>query len=59
MPGGNIMKDETLERIWKQRQAISERCGYDSHKLVRYYQKRSQTTVDNAKKVTLPTGSTK
>ncbi len=35
------MKDETLERIWKQRQAISERCGYDSRKLVAYYQKRN------------------
>ena len=53
------MKDEPLERIWKQRQAISERCGYDSHKLVRYYQKYSQAITDNAKKTVVQTGSAK
>lgn len=53
------MKDETLERIWKQRQAISERCGYDSHKLVRYYQQYGRTTTDEAKKSAVQTGSTK
>jgi len=53
------MRDETLERIWKQRQAISERCDYDSHKLVRYYQKRSQTGAGKGKKTALRSGSNK
>ena len=29
------MKDETLERVWKSRDAIAKRCDYDPHKLVK------------------------
>lgn len=36
------MKDETLERIWRSRDAIAKRCAYDPHKLVRYLQKRAE-----------------
>ncbi|MCK5804233.1 MAG: hypothetical protein KAI66_15455 [Lentisphaeria bacterium] len=36
------MKDEALERVWKSRKAISARCGFDSHQLVKYYQKRRE-----------------
>lgn len=53
------MKDETLEQIWKQRQAISERCGYDSHKLVRYYQECSKTRGDKTKKAKAAASVTK
>lgn len=37
------MKDEALEQIWKSRDAISKRCDYDAHKLVRYFQQRKKT----------------
>mgnify|MGYP000872123861 CR=1 FL=1 len=53
------MKDETLERIWKQRQTISERCGYDSRKLVCYYQKRNQAKSDKSKASTTHISSMK
>jgi len=36
------MKDEALERIWKSRDAISRRCGYDSRRLVKYLQERKK-----------------
>jgi len=36
------MKDPTLERIWKSREAIARKCGYDSHRLVRYLQQRQK-----------------
>jgi len=36
------MSDPTLERVWKARETISKRCGFDSHKLVHYYQTRKQ-----------------
>ena len=34
------MKDEALERVWRSRRAISERCGHDSRRLVKYLQQR-------------------
>lgn len=37
------MTDSTLQRIWDSREAISRRCDYDSHKLVRFYQSRQKT----------------
>jgi len=37
------MTDSTLQRIWESREAISRRCDYDSHKLVRFYQSRQKT----------------
>ena len=36
------MKDEALERIWSNREAISRRCGYDPQGLVRYLQQRKK-----------------
>lgn len=36
------MKDETLERVWKARKSIAKKCGFDSHKLVKYFQKRTK-----------------
>jgi len=36
------MKDKPLERIWKSRDAISKRCGYDPLRLVRYLQQRKK-----------------
>ena len=36
------MKDETLERVWKTRKSIAKKCGFDSHKLVKYFQKRTK-----------------
>jgi len=44
------MKDETLERVWKSRKAISARCDFDAHKLVKYYQTRKKTRSDRSKK---------
>jgi hypothetical protein len=32
------MKDETLQRVWDSREAISRRCDFDSRKLVKFYQ---------------------
>jgi len=43
------MKDETLERIWKSRKRISARCDFDSHKLVKYYQDRQKSKVNQEK----------
>jgi len=37
------MIDPTLQRVWESREAISRRCDYDSHKLVRFYQSRRKT----------------
>ena len=34
------MKDLTLERIWRSRKAIAEKCGYDSRRLVKFLQDR-------------------
>jgi len=53
------MKDETLERIWRQRQAISERNDNNSRKLVSYYQKRSQAKSDKIKSPLAHKSSTK
>ena len=36
------MTDPTLERIWKSRKAIAERCDFDSKKLVKYIQERKK-----------------
>jgi hypothetical protein len=36
------MKDQPLERIWKSRDTISKRCGYDPRRLVRYMQQRKK-----------------
>ena len=36
------MKDETLERVWKSRAAISTRCGFDARQLVTFYQQRGK-----------------
>ncbi len=35
------MKDPALERVWQSRRAISERTGFDSRKLVAFYQRRA------------------
>ncbi len=37
------MKDIALEQVWTRRKAISERCDYDSRKLVKYLQQRSNS----------------
>ena len=37
------MTDSTLQRVWDSRDAISQRCDYDSHKLIRFYQSRKKT----------------
>jgi hypothetical protein len=37
------MTGPTLQRVWDARKAISQRCEYDSHKLVRFYQSRTET----------------
>ena len=34
------MKDETIERVWRSREAISRACGFESRRLVRYLQGR-------------------
>jgi len=49
------MTDSTLQRVWDSREAISRRCDFDSHKLVRFYQSR-QKTDDRTKKSTVPDG---
>ena len=36
------MKDETLERVWSARKSIAKKCDFDSHKLVKYFQKRTK-----------------
>jgi len=36
------MTDLTLQRVWESRAAISRRCGFDSRKLVQYYQTRQK-----------------
>ncbi len=37
------MTDPTLQRVWDARKAISQRCDFDSRKLVRFYQSRTET----------------
>lgn len=37
------MTDATLQRVWDSREAISRRCDFDSHKLVKFYQSRQKT----------------
>ncbi len=37
------MTDSTLQRIWDSRKVISERCEFDSHKIVHFYQTRQKT----------------
>ncbi len=39
------MKDEVLERIWKVRDSISAECGYDSRRMVKYLQERTECGV--------------
>ena len=36
------MTDSTLQRVWDSREAISRRCDFDSHKLIRFYQSRQK-----------------
>jgi hypothetical protein len=36
------MTDSTLERVWDARKAISQRCEFDAHKLVHFYQSRQK-----------------
>lgn len=36
------MRDTTLQRVWDSRSAISQRCGFDSRKLVQFYQSRQK-----------------
>ena len=36
------MTDAVLQRVWDSREAISRRCGYDSRKLVLFYQARQK-----------------
>ena len=36
------MTDSTLQRVWDSREAISRRCEFDSHKLVKFYQSRQK-----------------
>lgn len=38
-----MMTDSTLQRVWDAREAISRRCDYDAHKLVRFYQSRQKS----------------
>ena len=40
--GFGIMKDLALERVWQSRRAISELNGFDSRRLVTYYQRRAE-----------------
>ena len=37
------MNDTTLQRVWNAREAISRRCAFDAHQLVRFYQTRQKT----------------
>ena len=50
------MTDSALQRVWDSREAISRRCDFDSHKLIRFYQSR-QKTEDRTKKSTVPAGA--
>lgn len=43
------MKDPVLQRVWDSREAISRRCDFDAHKLVRFYQSRQKVNKDNEK----------
>ena len=47
------MKDEALERVWKSRDIISRRCGYDTHKLVKYYQSLHKKSEEQLKESSL------
>lgn len=49
------MKDEVLERVWRSRKAIAERCGYDSRRLVKYMQDRQKKR--EAEQADAPDGS--
>jgi len=46
------MTDTALQRVWDSREAISRRCGFDSRKLVQFYQSRQKS--DQTKKSTVP-----
>jgi hypothetical protein len=48
------MTDSTLQRVWDSREAISRRCDFDSHKLVRFYQskEKSDRTKGSKRQVT-------
>ena len=37
------MKDPTLERVWRSRDVIAKKCGYDSRKLVKFLQEQQRT----------------
>ena len=50
------MTDSTLQRVWDSREAISRRCDFDAHKLVRFYQSR-QKKDGRTKKSTGPGGA--
>ena len=41
--GGYAVTDATLQRVWDSREAISRRCDFDAHKLVKFYQSRQKT----------------
>lgn len=45
------MTDSTLERVRDARKTISNKCDFDSRKLVAYYQSREKS--ENARKVKL------
>ena len=46
------MIDSTLQRVWDSREAISKRCDFDSHKLVRFYQTKRKNQTDRTKQST-------
>ncbi len=52
------MTDSTLQRVWDSREAISRRCHFDSHELVRFYQSR-QKTEDRTSCSTVPSKARK
>ena len=43
------MKDPTLQRVLDSREAISRRCDFDAHKLVRFCQSRQKVDKGNEK----------
>ncbi len=42
----------TLQRVWDSRKAISKRCGFDAHNLVRFYQSLQEQHTDRTKECT-------
>ncbi|MDT8391987.1 MAG: hypothetical protein RRC34_15915 [Lentisphaeria bacterium] len=36
------MKDKALEAVWKSRKSIAQKCGFDSHRLVKFIQQRGK-----------------